>query len=449
MTQDLTRLLAAALCNTTPATVPDTAWAIVRQCLLDTTGTALAGAQEDFVLALRDEFQLQGGTAESTIIGSNQALPALSAALINGTAAHALDYDDVNFHMAAHPSVAILPALLALGERLNATWGEVANAFIAGYDTGCRIGRLLEPSHYRMGFHGTATIGTFAAATACTRLLGLNVDQSIHAIGIAATQAAGIRAMFGTACKPLHAGKAAYNGLLAALLAARGFSSNPQALTAPAGFAVTHSHDLNAELALAPAPNQGVFLHDNLFKYHAACYLTHAVADATASLRQQLAAQPQNIAELQVVVSPDLDTVCNIAAPQDGLQLKFSVRGVAALTLLGRNTARLSEYNADIVRHPEFLALLPRIHVRFDDQREKTVADVSLRLTSGATASQRADSGIPMSDLARQDTRLQAKFAGLVSDALGEARCQALLATYRNLTPGTPIRHWMQATAAQ
>lgn len=448
MTQDVTRTLAEALCSTSPSTVPASAWTIVRQCLLDTTGTALAGAHEPFVQALRDEFQLQGGVAEATVFGGSQALPALSAALINGTAAHALDYDDVNFHMAAHPSVAILPAVLALGERRHATWGEVANAFIAGYDTGCRIGRLLEPSHYRMGFHGTATIGTFAAAMACARLLELTVDQTVHAIGIAATQAAGIRAMFGTACKPLHAGKAAYNGLLAALLAARGFSSNPQALTAPAGFAATHSHDLNTDLALAPAPNQGVFLHDNLFKYHAACYLTHAVADATASLRQQLAAQANDVAELHVVVSPDLDTVCNIAEPRDGLQLKFSVRGVAALTLLGRNTARLSEYNAEIVRDPAFLALLPRIHVSFDEAREKTVADVSLRLRSGAVASQRADSGIPMSDLDQQESRLQAKFAGLASDALGEAHCQALLATYRNLTPDTPVRTWMQATAS-
>ena len=445
MTQDLTHIIAAEVCSRTPDTLPASAWTLVRHCLLDTTGTAIAGAQEPFVQALRQELLDQGGRPEASVFGTTQSLPALSAALINGTAAHALDYDDVNFHMAAHPSVAILPAVLALGERLDASWADVAVSFVAGYDAGCRIGRLLEPSHYRMGFHGTATIGTFAAAAACARLLRLSTDQTINAIGIAATQAAGIRAMFGTACKPLHAGKAAHNGLFAALMSAREFSSHPQAITAPAGFAATHSHDLNRDLALAPAPNEGVFLRDNLFKYHAACYLTHAVADAIAILRDELDAHPDDVAEVHIVVSPDLDTVCNIAEPQDGLQLKFSVRGVAALTLLRRDTSRLSEYNADIVRDPAFTALLPRIHVAFDPKRDKTIADVTLRLRSGRQASQRADSGIPMSDFDAQEARLRAKFSGLVSDALGGPGCEALLRQYDALTPDTPIRAWMKA----
>lgn len=445
MPHDLTHLIAAEVCGRTPDTLPESVWAVVRHCLLDTTGTAIAGAQEPFVQALRQELLDQGGRPESAVFGAAQALPSLSAALINGTAAHALDYDDVNFHMAAHPSVAILPAVLALGERLDATWADVAASFVAGYDAGCRIGRLLEPSHYRMGFHGTATIGTFAAAAACARLLRLSVEQTINAIGIAATQAAGIRAMFGTACKPLHAGKAAHNGLFAALMSARDFSSHPHALTAPAGFAVTHSHDLNLDLALAPAPNRGAFLHDNLFKYHAACYLTHAVADAAAMLRDELDASPEDVAELNLVVSTDLDTVCNIAAPRDGLQLKFSVCGVAALTLLRRDTSRLSEYNTDIVQDPAFTALLPRIHVVFEAGREKTVADVTLRLRTGRQASRRADSGIPMSDLDAQEARLKAKFSGLVSDALGDSACEALLRQYDALTPETPIRVWMKA----
>src|SRR5690606_32977955 len=142
-------------------------------------------------------------------------------ALVNGTAAHALDYDDANFHMSAHASVAIFPALWALAERLNCTWEDVVVAYVAGHEAGCRLGRLLAPSHYAVGLRGTGTIGPLAAASACARRLALDIDGTVGAIGIAATQAAGIRAMCGTACKPLHAGKAAQNGLFAAIMASR------------------------------------------------------------------------------------------------------------------------------------------------------------------------------------------------------------------------------------
>src|ERR1051326_6442424 len=196
---------------------------LVRQCVLDYVAVTLAGASEPLTAMVLAEMQEQGGAAEATVVLHGGQLPALSAALVNGTAAHALDYDDVNLAMPGHPSVAILPALLALGEATRASGADLMAAFCAGYETQCGIGLLVAPAHYDDGFHATGTIGAFGAAVACAHLMKLDAAQTAHALGIAGTQAAGLRSLFGTMCKPFHAGKAAQNGALGARLAKRGF----------------------------------------------------------------------------------------------------------------------------------------------------------------------------------------------------------------------------------
>src|SRR5206468_7881059 len=213
-------------------------------------------------------------------------LPALSAALVNGAIGHALDYDDVNLAMPGHPSVAILPGPMALAEQRNSTGREVVAAFVAGYETCCRIGMALRPGHYDRGFHATGTIGAFGAAAACAHLLGLDAEATARSLGIAGTQAAGLKSQFGTMCKPLHAGKASQSGLLAARLAARGFSSRPDLVECEQGFALTHGPDFNPEAALAE-PANGFHIHANLFKYHAACYMTHAPIECGRELREK------------------------------------------------------------------------------------------------------------------------------------------------------------------
>ena len=139
----------------------------------------------------------------------------MNAALVNGTASHALDFDDVNMAILGHPTVAVLPGLLALAEETGATQREILVAFVAGYDVACRTGALMSPSHYGHGFHATATVGSIGAAAACARLLRLDAEATATAYGIAATMASGLKSMFGTMCKPLHAGRAAQNGLQA------------------------------------------------------------------------------------------------------------------------------------------------------------------------------------------------------------------------------------------
>src|SRR5258708_30567059 len=271
LTQVLARQSAALEYDAMPAEAHE----LARQCVLDYFGVALAGAGDELVRLVLDELAEAGGAPQASVIGHGTRLPALSAALVNGAAGHALDYDDVNMAMPGHPSVAILPGLLALAELKGSSGREVVTAFVAGYETACRIGAALSPGHYNLGFHSTGTVGSFGAAAACARLLGLDAEATAVALGIARTQAAGLKSQFGTMCKPFHAGKAAQNGLLAARLAARGFSGRADLVECVQGFAATHGPDFHPAAALA-VPPRGFHIHANPFENPAACYLTRA-----------------------------------------------------------------------------------------------------------------------------------------------------------------------------
>jgi len=316
-----------------------------------------------------------GGTPSATIIGHVERLPVLSAALVNGAASHALDFDDVNMAMTGHPSVVLLSALLPLAEERGSAAHDVLTAFVAGYELQCRLGLLLAPGHYNvLGFHATGTLGSFGAAAACAHLLGLNAEQFAAALGIAGTQAAGLKSMFGTMCKPLHAGKAAQNGLLAARLARRGFTSRDDVVECAQGFARTHSGDFNPGAALAE-PSGGFHLRNNLFKYHAACYMTHAPIEAPRKLREQHELKPEQIARIRLSLDETCDRVCNIAAPRTGLEAKFSLRLTTAMALAGVDTGGLGSYSEETAANPTLIALRDMVEFDFQSDRPNTIAD--------------------------------------------------------------------------
>jgi 2-methylcitrate dehydratase PrpD len=215
-----------------PSEVPSSVRRVAGQCILDWVGCATAGATEPAVAILLAALEPPGGA--SSLVGGGAARPR-DAALINGTAGHALDFDDTSTAMFGHPTAPVLPAVLALSEHLDATGAELLHAFITGVEIETRLGAAIGGAHYAKGWHATATIGVMGAATACERLLDLDVDLFAQALGIAASQSAGLKANFGTMTKPLHAGSAAERGLTSALLAAEGFSSNADAFAATQG----------------------------------------------------------------------------------------------------------------------------------------------------------------------------------------------------------------------
>ncbi len=429
---NLTQVLARKSASLEYEDLPPRANELARQCILDYFGVAVAGAGDELVRLLLDELMEAGGAPQASVIGHQTRLPALSAALVNGAAGHALDYDDVNMAMPGHPSVAILPGLLALAELKRSSGREVITAFVAGYETACRIGAALQPGHYNLGFHSTGTVGAFGAAAACAQLLGLEAEATAMALGIAGTQAAGLKSQFGTMCKPFHAGKAAQNGLLAARLAARGFSSRADIVECVQGFALTHGPNFAPEAALA-TPEAGLHLFANLFKYHAACYLTHAPIECARRLRDEHRLNPEAVAGLTLRLDASCERVCNIAAPVDGLQSKFSLRQTVAMALAGVDTASLGAYSAENACDPALVGLRERIEIDWQDSWSQTLSELDIKLADGKRLTARHDAGIPAADIFDQGRRLAAKFDAFVEPLLGAPRTRELRETIAGL----------------
>ena len=397
---------------------------VARHCLLDYLGVALAGSSEPLVQMLVKVVALGDGPDGAGLIGRPERMSELNAALVNGAAAHALDYDDTHTTLMGHPTAPVMPAVLALCETNGANGKRLLESFVAGVELECRLGALLGSGHYDAGFHSTGTLGTFGAAGACAHLLGLGEDQWRMAMGLAGTQAAGLKASFGTMAKPLHAGKAASSGMLSALLAKEGFSGATGILETPQGFAVTH---FGAELSANRLDRYvGKFLIcDTLFKYHASCYLTHAPMDAARAIADEFGVQPESIDSVEVYVSPKLLSVCNIERPETGLEAKFSLRTTTALALLGYPTDRIDTFEDTVIREERLVSLRDRVRVIPTEGMESTQAKVIVE-SKGRTFERETDSGIPSRDLRAQGRLLSAKFMSLAAPVIGSSSAEAL-----------------------
>jgi len=404
--------------------LPADARTVARHCLLDCLGVAVAGAREDLTEILVRTLVGPEAGVEAGLIGRRERATRLTAALVNGAAAHALDFDDTHTTMSGHPTVPVLPALLALVEGESVDGRALLTALVAGVELECRLGALLGGGHYLAGFHSTGTVGSFGAAAACAHLLGLDEEGWLHALGLAGSQAAGLKSSFGTMAKPLQAGRAASAGLLAALLARGGYTAQREILEAPQGFAATHAGAEPTSEALAGL--RGRFLiRDTLFKYHAACYLTHAAIEAARALRQDHGLDPEKVDAVEVRVAPAVLAVCNIPEPVTGLEAKFSLRATTSLALLGRDTGELACYSAAQMADPRLVSLRDRVRVVADAELLPTRSRVSVA-AQGRELTAEFDSGVPAADLASQGRRLRSKFLSLAEPALGGQRAAAL-----------------------
>jgi len=411
------------------ADVPKDAVEVARHCVLDWLGCALAGSTEPAARILRDVLDT-GEAGTCSLVGRTDRAAARTAAVVNGTAGHALDFDDTHTTLMGHPTAPVLPAVLALAEERSATGAELLAAVVAGIEVECRVGALFMPRHYEVGWHATATLGTVGAAAGCAHLLGLDAARFATALGLAATQAAGLKSSFGTMAKPLHAGKAAADGLLAARLAEAGFTGSPAALDGHQGLGEATTGSLPDAGRLDRL--DGRFLvRDTLFKRHAACYLTHAAINAAASLRG--AARPDEVESVEVRVAPAVLDVCNIAEPATGLEAKFSLRATVAMALLGDDTTDHGAFTDARATAPELVALRDRVTVVTEPGRPGTAATVVVTTASGDRLQGEADTGRPADDLATQAGDLGRKFLGLAGPVLGTARSDAALDAARHL----------------
>ncbi|HEX6488721.1 MAG TPA: MmgE/PrpD family protein [Candidatus Dormibacteraeota bacterium] len=402
---------------------------VAKQCVLDWFGVTLAGAGEELAVMLRAEAEAAGGAPQAGIVGTAARTSALFAALVNGATSHALDYDDTNLVMMGHSTAPVLPAALAEAEVRAAGGLELLNSFIAGVELECRLGLALSPGHYAAGWHPTGTLGTFGAAAACCHLAGLDRAATRAALGIAATQAAGLKSAFGTMSKPLHAGKAAFNGLLAARLGARGFTASDEMIDGAQGFVETHAPEIHPERL--DELGTRYLITETLFKYHAACYLTHSTIENLRRLR--LEGVPADDAELvEVRVHPAALTVCDIAEPQTGLEGKFSLRATAAMGLLGDPTDDVATFSDARMADPRLRSLRDRVRVSGDEDLAAAEA-VAVVHAGGRRFESRSDAGLPARDIDTQWQRLEAKFTALASPVLGESGARNLREAIRSL----------------
>ena len=396
---------------------------VARDCLTDWLGCTFAALDEPVSKIVAASARDEGGHPQATLIGQGTKGSVVQAALVNGTTSHALDYDDLNLIVPGHLSAAIIPALLALAEFREASGADFIAAFVAGYETACRIGTLVEPAHYANGFHATATIGSLGAAMACAHLLKLSPTQASHALGIAGTQAAGLKAMFGSMAKPLHAGLASQSGLRSVLLAQKGLISRGDVLECAQGFSRVHGDDFHPQEALA-TPAGGYHLLNNLFKFHAACYSTHSTIEAVAGLRHEHDLDPGSVLQIDVLAD-DGCSICNIQSPVTGLEAKFSLRASAAFALLGIDTSALESWGR--VTEPEVVSVLNRVEVELVPGMTLSDSVVTVHLRDGHKLRREFDCGSPMREKAAQSERVSAKFTAIASPVIGIDPCKRVL----------------------
>ena len=406
--------------------IPEDVRTVAKHCLLDWLGVTLAGSRQDAGRIVREEALEQGGAPQATFIGDGARSSIAQAALVNGTASHALDYDDVHFVFLGHPTVTVLPAVLALAERDARNGRDLMTAFVAGVEVGCRVGQYVTEAHYDRGHHATGTLGTFSAAAGTARMLGLDAETCATALGIAATQAAALKSMFGTMCKPLHAGKAAANGQYAALLAKRGFSSRRDGIECSQGFADTQSPVVDPEGVL---DDLGKRFHtrDILFKHHAACYGTHASIEALARLRNAHGIEPRRVDKVEIRVPTRNLKVCNIHVPRTGLEAKFSLRLVSAMALAGRSTSDIAAYDDRLCTDRELGRLRDSIRVVGDDELARGTSEVIVSMDDGVVYREFDNVSVPSRDLDDQGRRLEDKFVTLASPVIGEGKSRELV----------------------
>jgi 2-methylcitrate dehydratase PrpD len=424
----LTRALGERAVSLRYEDLPTDVVEIASQALLDWFAVTLAGSTEVGPRALLETLLASGETAgEGTVVGHARSLPPLRCALVNGTSSHVLDFDDVNLTFLGHATVAVLAAVLALAEQRDAGVSELLSAYVAGYETTCRIAAALGPEPYLRGAHATGTVGTLGAAAACARLLGLDPDAAAAALGIAASEAAGLKANFGTMTKSLHAGNACQGGMLAALLAGGGFTANAGAIEADAGFAAVAGGGCDVAAALADPPS-GWHLRENVFKHHASCFFTHSAIEGA----RELAAgglEAEEVERVAVHVGELELGACVIPAPATALEVKFSIAHLVAMALLGRSTVAIDD---DAARDPAVIALRERVVLAPDGHPgEATLVELVLRDGTGRSA--RRDVGTPERDLDAQRARLSEKYDALVAGALPDGQAERLRASLADL----------------
>src|SRR5229473_789999 len=372
LTQDLGRFAAGLTFEALPAEAVE----IARTGIIDTVATMIAGAHDPAPQLLRKGLEPMPGPASLYFSGESATAP--EAAWINGTAGHALDYDDVGCR--GHVSTVLVPAILAEAETLGLGGSEMFAAYVAGYETWAELARRDPGHHHRKGWHPTGIFGPIGAAAACASLRRLDAPRATCALALAASQSSGIMANFGTMTKPFHAGRSAHSGLMAARLAEVGFTASADALEHPQGFlsALSPAGEVDRETpAQALGSGWKIVKYGLGIKKYPACYCTHRALDAVLELLARRPLRPEEIDRITVSLSDTHALILRNHRPQTGLEGKFSMEFAMASAVIARR-AGLAEYTDGFVRRPEVQDLMRRVGIETNQNYDPEVSGASV-----------------------------------------------------------------------
>src|SRR6478672_4468720 len=417
----LTKTLCAHLAKAQFGDLGQAARAQARRGVLDWIGCALAGSAHRTIGTLLDVLKETSGRPQATVFGRNLKLGLLDAPLANGQMGHVLDYDDTHMGgVVLHTSSPVLAALFALAERAPVSGEQFMLAYATGFEAGVRSGRTA-PGHHKGGWHLTGTLGSIAAGVASGKMIGLDTQRLTYAMGISATQAAGMQQNRGTMCKSFHAGKAASNGVLAALLAERGFDSTQEIIEGKKGFSRIYSDTAEPE-HLTEGLGKGWLIESNGHKPYACGVVLHPLIDAVIAIRNRDKIDPAAVSEVALRVNPLVLAITGVVDPSTGLQSKFSTLHSAAVALIdgAGGTAQYSDAKAI---DPAVAALRHKIHpvadetLRKDEAHAAIVAGGKRHKVHIAHASGTAEN--PMSD-----AQIEAKFLANATPVIGAGNAQ-------------------------
>jgi 2-methylcitrate dehydratase PrpD len=435
------------------AAPPPAAREAAARAVLDTIGVTLAGASQPAARIVQSVIEAERGHDSGScaagpcrVVGVGARASAGNAALANGTAAHAHDFDDMCFVSLAHPSAPLVSAAWAAAELAAAPGRALLDAYVVGFEIEGRLGRAMNPRHYRRGWHCTSTLGTIGAAAAVSRLLGLDAPATGHALAIAASQASGLKENFGTMVKPLHGGLAARSGVMAGLLARAGMTASATAIEGGQGFlAAMDSESASLDAFVADLGSRWEILDTGItVKLYPSCAATHPSLDAVLDLRRRERFQSVDVESVEVGVDAITPTVLLYDRPVSGLEAKFSLPFCLAAAIVD-GCVGLQTFEAAHLYDPRVVALQARVRMSVDPSLDPsapalTQARVTVRLKDGRvlTASANGARGYP--DRPASDAELAAKFLSCAQEAMPLPEAEQALHVLREIEMSSDIR---------
>lgn len=438
-----TRALARYAVGTSFDALPAAVVHEARRAIVNWAGCAIGASAHPTVECAWRAIAPFAGAGQASLLGRAQRTDILNAALVNGISSHVFDFDDTHPQSLVHPSGPVASAVLALGQWRGASGRDLLNAFVTGVEVECRVANAVLPAHYDVGWHITATAGIFGAAAASARLLGLDETRAVWALGLAATQAAGLREMFGSMAKSLHPGRAAQNGLSAALLAQAGFTSADTAIEGKRGFANVLSTTVDVSRCTRGLGEEWELLQ-NTYKPYACGLVIHPAIDGCVALRSAPGVTPEAIERIDLEVHPLVLELTGKLEPRSGLEGKFSVFHSAAVAVID-GAGNEAQFSDGRVNAPEVVALRRKVHARVDPALALEAGHVKFTLRDGTVHQLHVAHCSGSRQHPLTDRQLDDKFRAQCRDVLGAARTDTALALLRRLETVADVQECAQA----